>query len=630
MKAKPNIPNRYIFAGDIVLIVVSILGAFVLRFELGSLFFSYLPVAYTMIAASLVIKPVVYYLFGLYRRMWLYASVEELRLIVVAVTTASILVSLVMMFIFVRGWTGAYIRSVLVIDWLLSLFLVGGIRLTMRLLAEFGNQGNDFNAGRRIKRVLIVGAGDAGALVVRELQKNQQLNLQPIGFLDDNPIKQKQQIHGIPVVGTLNDLTRVLERQPVDEVIIAIPSAPGRVVRLVADVARLKNVSFRTMPGIYELLGGQVSVNRLREVDISDLLRRQPARMQDELIGAALSEKVVLVTGAGGSIGRELCRQIARWNPSRLVMLGHGENSIFEALVELKDAFPNLEIKPVICDIRDRARMDVIFCEHNPQVVFHAAAHKHVPLMEVNIEEAVTNNVMGTRNLVEVCLDHDVDRLVMISTDKAIRPANIMGATKRLAEMLVIDAAVRTGRQYSVVRFGNVLGSRGSVVPLFKQQIARGGPITITHPDMKRYFMTIPEAVYLVLHAARMGGGAETYVLNMGQQVRILDLAEDLIRLSGLEPGKDIEIVFTGIRPGEKLSEDLWDEGFQFKATDHPDIFRLENTEPFDHNRLISLVDELVKLAQEGGFQEIIDLMDASIPGAIVGATPSPEITSII
>lgn len=629
-KTTPLLRNRYLFLGDLILIAVSVLGAFVLRFEVNALFFSYyLPIAYTMIAVALLVKPVVYYFFGLYRRMWLYASMEELRLIIAAVTTASIAVSLVMMLFFVRGWALAYIRSVLIIDWLVSMVAVGGVRFTLRLLAEFANRANDQRPGR-IKRVLIVGAGDAGALVVRELQKNPQLNLLPVGFLDDNVGKLKQQIHGIPVVGTLNDLTKVLERMRIDEVIIAIPSAPGRVVRMVADVARLKNVPFRTMPGIYELLGGRVSVSRLREVDIADLLRRQPARIQDELIGAAISEKVVLVTGAGGSIGRELCRQIARWSPAELVMVGHGENSIFEAMLELKDSFPGLAIRPVIADIRDELRLNVVFSEYHPQVVFHAAAHKHVSLMEVNVEEAITNNVMGTRNLVNTALAHNVGQLVMISSDKAIRPANVMGATKRVAEMLVIDAAMRSGKAYSVVRFGNVLGSRGSVVPLFKAQIARGGPVTITHPEMKRYFMTIPEAVYLVLQAARMGAGGETYVLNMGQQVRILDLAEDLIRLSGLEPGKDIEIVFTGIRPGEKLSEDLWDEGFQFKATDHPDIYRLENTEPLVGAPLYQFVDELVQLARDGDPQEIIDLLDQQIPGAVVNLTPPPEITSFI
>lgn len=629
MKNKPNIRNRYILIGDLALIVVSVIGALVLRFELSSLFFAYLPFAYWMIAVALVVKPIVYYFFGLYRRMWMYASVEELKLIVIAVSTASVIVALVMLLLFTRGFLPGYLRSVLVIDWLLSLAMVGGLRFTFRFLAETRRRFGEMQAGR-VKRVLIVGAGDAGALVVKELQKNPQLNLIPVGFLDDNPTKQRQQIHGVPVVGTINEMTRWLEKLRVDEVIIAIPSAPGRVVRMVADVARLKGIPFRTMPGIYELLGGRVSVSRLREVDITDLLRRQPTRIKEEWIGEVLADKVVLVTGAGGSIGRELCRQIARYNPAELIMLGHGENSIFEGLLELKDHFPSLIIRPVIADVRDRMRLNQVFSQFHPQIVFHAAAHKHVSLMEVNVEEAVTNNILGTKNLVELAVEHRVERLVMISSDKAVRPANVMGATKRIAEMLVIDAALRTGMAFSVVRFGNVLGSRGSVVPIFKQQIARGGPITITHPDMKRYFMTIPEAVYLVLQAAGMSRGAETFVLNMGQQVRILDLAEDLIRLSGLEPGKDIEIVFTGVRPGEKLSEDLWDEGFQFLATEHPDIFRSQNTEPLSSERLTQFVDELISLAREGSAEEIIQLMDQFIPGAVIQSTPPPEITSII
>ena len=629
MKNKPNIRNRYILIGDLALIVVSVIGALVLRFELGSLFFAYLPFAYWMIAVALVFKPIVYYFFGLYRRMWMYASGEELKLIVIAVSTASVIVALLMLLLFTRGFLPGYLRSVLVIDWLLSLAMVGGLRFTFRFLAETRRRFGEMQAGR-VKRVLIVGAGDAGALVVKELQKNPQLNLIPVGFLDDNPTKQKQQIHGVPVVGTINEMTRWLEKLRVDEVIIAIPSAPGRVVRMVADVARLKGIPFRTMPGIYELLGGRVSVSRLREVDITDLLRRQPTRIKEEWIGEVLADKVILVTGAGGSIGRELCRQIARYNPAELIMLGHGENSIFEGLLELKDHFPSLMIRPVIADVRDRMRLNQVFSQFHPQIVFHAAAHKHVSLMEVNVEEAVTNNILGTKNLVELAVEHRVERLVMISSDKAVRPANVMGATKRIAEMLVIDAALRTGMAFSVVRFGNVLGSRGSVVPIFKQQIARGGPITITHPDMKRYFMTIPEAVYLVLQAAGMSKGAETFVLNMGQQVRILDLAEDLIRLSGLEPGKDIEIVFTGVRPGEKLSEDLWDEGFQFLATEHPDIFRSQNTEPLSSERLAQFVDELINLAREGSAEEIIQLMDQFIPGAVIQSTPPPEITSII
>src|SRR5574340_321194 len=532
MRRKFTVRNRYIHLGDLVFSIISVLGSFVLRFELGSLFYDYLPFAYWMIGVALIVKPVVYYFYGFYRRLWMYASMQEMLLIAAGVTFASAVMALVMLALYMLNIVDGYVRSVFVIDWLLSLFAVGGLRFSLRLIAE-KQQNNLTNAAgaSRAKRVLIVGAGDAGAMVVKELLKNPQLNLIPVGFLDDNPTKQKQQIHGVPIVGTISDMTRVLERLRVNEVIIAIPSAPGRVVRTVADVARLKGIPFRTMPGIYELLGGKVSVSRLREVDITDLLRRQPTRIRDEKVGGILSGRTVLVTGAGGSIGRELCRQIARWEPSELIMVGHGENSIFEALLELKEAFPTLEIKPVIADMRDRERLENIFEQYKPQVVYHAAAHKHVSLMEANIEEAVTNNILGTKNLVEISVASNVDRLVMISTDKAIRPVNIMGATKRIAEMIVLEAGRRAGKAYSVVRFGNVLGSRGSVVPIFNRQIARGGPVTITHPDMKRYFMTIPEAVYLVLQAGGMGQGGETFVLNMGQQVRILDLAEDLIRL---------------------------------------------------------------------------------------------------
>jgi len=297
--------------------------------------------------------------------------------------------------------------------------------------------------------------------------------------------------------------------------------------------------------------------------------------------------------------------------------------------LELRESFPSLYARPVIADVRDLPRLNAVFERYRPQVVFHAAAHKHVPLMESNIEEAVSNNILGTNNVVEVCLTQNVERLVMISTDKAIRPVNVMGATKRMAEMIVLDAARRSGRAFSVVRFGNVLGSRGSVVPLFKRQIAHGGPITITHPDMKRYFMTIPEAVYLVLQAASMGDGSETFVLNMGQQVRILDLAEDLIRLSGLEPGKDIEIIFTGIRPGEKLSEDLWDEGHPFIPTEHPDIFSMEENPGLQGDELKSTVEELIKLSRQAEGSAIINLLDELIPGSAIRSTPPPEMTSV-
>ena len=432
----------------------------------------------------------------------------------------------------------------------------------------------------------------------------------------------------MPVIGFVNDIADVLDSQHVDEVIFAIPSAPGRVVRLVNDACRLKGIPSRTMPGIYELIGGKVSVSRLREVDITDLLRREPRRIHEEMIGDVLSGRRVLVTGAGGSIGRELSRQIARWNPSELIILGHGENSIFETLIELKEDYPSLRLTPIIADVKDFERLRSVF--KNVQVIFHAAAHKHVPLMQANVEEAILNNVIGTRNVVEAALENHVERLVLISTDKAVNPANVYGATKRLAEMIVLDAAHRTKRAYSVVRFGNVLGSRGSVIPIFKRQIANGGPVQVTHPDMERYFMTIPEAVHLVLQAASMGQGGEAFLLDMGQQVRILDLAEDLIRLSGLEPGRDIEIEFTGIRPGEKLREELWEPEKTYDKTAHPDIFRSEHEDVMLNGQLQTTLQRLLSLTSSGRADEIISLLDEVVPGANIRETPSPEITSVV
>jgi FlaA1/EpsC-like NDP-sugar epimerase len=621
-------PNRILFAVDVILIVACVFGSFALRLPLGPLFVFYLPQALWMIAIALVIQPLVYYSFGLYRRVWAYASTRELKLIAAAVTTASALVALVVILLTPLQIYEGFPRSVLAIYWLLSLLATGGSRFALRLLAE--SRSGAYEIVGRTRRVLIVGAGDAGALVVREMQKNPQLHLMPICFVDDDPAKQKQRLHDVPVEGTLDDLGHLVKAREIQEVIIAIPSAPGRVVRRVTEICREHEVHFRTMPGIYELIGGKINVGRLREVEITDLLRRAPVEIDENLIGISLSGRKVLITGAGGSIGRELCRQVARWGPSSLIIVGHGENSIFETIMELEESFPVLPVHPLVADIRDPDRIGNIFENHRPQVVFHAAAHKHVPLMEANVEEAVTNNILGTRNMVEAALNSGVERLVMISTDKAIRPTSVMGATKRVAEMIVLEAAHRSGQDYSVVRFGNVLGSRGSVIPLFKNQIARGGPVTITHPEMERYFMTIPEAVHLVLQAAAMGQGGEVFVLRMGEQVRILDLAEDLIRLSGLEPEKDIEIVFTGIRPGEKLSEDLWDQWAVYEPTTHADIVRLAEQELLTNHELGDIVNELAYLAGEGDVDAIVRLLDETIPGAAVRSTPPPDLTSII
>ena len=616
MSSRPNVRNRFVLIGDIALIIISVLGSFALRLDVSELPF-YFPAVLVMCAVALIIKIPVYFYFGLYRRLWIYASTSELRLITVAVTTASVLTSGVMFLIFYLKWLPGFARSALGIDWLLSLVLIGGSRFALRILSEQSNARSDAKA----RRVLIIGAGDAGALVVRELQRPSQLNLIPIGFLDDDPAKQNHQIYGVSVIGKVNKLLTILDTHQVDEVIIAIPSAPGKIIRLVNDACRQKGIPSRTMPGIYELIGGKVSVNRLREVDITDLLRREPVRVNDEKVGLTLEGKRVLVTGAGGSIGRELCRQIARRNPAELVLLGHGENSIFEILLELQSSYPSLKLIPVIADIRNEQRLDSVFTMHQPQIVFHAAAHKHVPLMEANPAEAITNNVIGTRNLVQAALDHNIERFVLISTDKAVRPSSIYGATKRLAEMIVLNAARQHLRAFTVVRFGNVLGSRGSIIPIFKNQIANGGPVTITHPDMVRFFMTIPEAVYLVLQASSMQKGGEVFVLNMGQPVRILDLAEDLIKLSGLEPNKDIEITFTGIRPGEKLAEELWDEGTPLMQTSHPDIFRLDQDASFLIPNLSQAIEQLSTLTDRNALNKLIDEL---IPGSHISeAQPS-------
>jgi FlaA1/EpsC-like NDP-sugar epimerase len=627
MRVPSHVRNRFVLIGDIALTIVSVLGSFALRLDVGELPY-YFPAVVLMCVVALAIKIPVYFLFGLYRRLWIYASTGELRLITFGVTTASVVTSGVMAILIVTGNVlPGMPRSALGIDWLLSLVLIGGSRFALRILAE---QSMARLAEGKGKRALVVGAGDAGALVVRELQKSLQLNLSPVGFLDDDPAKQKHTIYGVTVIGKVEDLPAMIDLHKVDIVIIAIPSAPGQLVRMVNDVCRIKGIPSRTVPSVYELVGGKVSINRLREVDINDLLRREPVHMDDEAVGAALAGKRVLVTGAGGSIGRELCRQIARRNPAELVLLGHGENSIFEIFLELHADYPDLTLSPVIADVRDEERLAQVFKQQQPQVVFHTAAHKHVPLMEINVVEAITNNVIGTRNAVEAALDHHVQRFVLISTDKAVRPSSIYGATKHIAEMIVLSAASESQRAFTVVRFGNVLGSRGSIIPIFKQQIANGGPVTITHPDMFRFFMTIPEAVYLVLQAASMENGGETFVLNMGKPVRILSLAEDLIRLSGLEPYRDIDISFTGVRPGEKMTEELWDVGTPLLKTRHPDIFCLEMDTSLLNMELPQAINSLVDLAHSGDGDAIIELLDELVPGSSIREAPQPDITFVI
>jgi len=458
-------------------------------------------------------------------------------------------------------------------------------------------------------------------MILREVRANPQLGFSPVAFVDDDPRKLYHRLNDLPVLGPLSETRRIIERYRIGELLIALPTAPGRVVRSVVRAAMDAGIPARTVPGLFEILSGRVSLSHLRKVEIQDLLRREPVQTDLRPVRAIVSGRSVVVTGAGGSIGSELARQLARLKPSHLVLLGNGENEIFDILHELKDTHPGLALTPVIADVRDRTRILNVFCRLRPYVVFHAAAHKHVPLMEENVADAITNNVLGTANVVDCAAEGHAQHFVLISTDKAVRPTSVMGATKRLAEMVVQDAAARFGRNFVSVRFGNVLGSRCSVVPIFLAQIRAGGPVTITHPEMRRYFMTIPEAVQLVLQAGALGSGGEVFVLDMGEPIRIVDLATDLIRLSGLEVGRDIEIRYTGIRPGERLDEEPFFRDEEVLPTTHPKILRATHDAiPSDARTAVDLLVEAARDDRtEGDLRRLLKMFVPDFGGEPVG-----------
>ena len=567
-----DLRNRHFFLFDFLFLLLTPTLALMLRLDQLSIPASFYQglLLYTVIA--LVVRLTTFYYAGLYRRFWKYASIDELKQITLAVLASSLIVAPVMAVLL--GWLNFTIaRSVFILDALLVLVFVGGLRFSVRLLGR--RQGKLNGSGRA---VLIVGAGDAGAMLVQELRRNPKLNMTPVGFVDDDVLKHHMQIHGVPILGSLDALGKLIPEYQVKQVIIAMPTAPGSVIREVTLRCERLGVTTKTVPGMYELVDGTVTVNQLRAVQIEDLLRREPVQTDVAAVQELITGQRVLITGGGGSIGSELCRQVWRCQPSHIILLGHGENSIFEIYHELRRLGAGAEqVTAIIADVRFPDRLQTVFTETRPDIVFHAAAHKHVPLMEMNPAEAITNNVMGTRNLLNAALAVGVERFVMISTDKAVNPTSVMGASKRTAELLVHQAAQQSGKAYVAVRFGNVLGSRGSVVLTFKRQIAAGGPITVTDPEMTRYFMTIPEAVQLVLQAAVLGSGGEVFVLDMGEPVKIVDLARDLIELSGLEVGRDIDIVFTGLRPGEKLFEELFLDGENYGRTRHEKIFTAAN-----------------------------------------------------
>ena len=532
---------------------------------LGSVFLSFRLVTEGLIrnihalTVTALLSLTAYYVFSyflnLYWRDWEYASVYEVITVVKCVSAAVIVSTIAGIVWFKTLVTWQFV----VVLWLLLVCAVGGVRLSMRIFREYFV---DSVVMENAKPTLIVGAGAAGTLLVRQMLMHPKMRMMPVAFVDDDPEKQRKDIYGVRILGTTKDIEKIVQHMGITKVVIAMPSLPNKKLNEVYDVARKTGAECVILPNIDEVMSGNLHVQQLRNVEIEDLLGRDPVELDQTLIEKQLRGKRILVTGAGGSIGSEICRQVSSFRPKELIILGHGENSIYQLNMELLGKYAeHFRITPVIADVQDRKRIFEVMEKYRPDVVYHAAAHKHVPLMEINPREAVKNNILGTRNVAEAANHAKVKTFVMISTDKAVNPPNIMGATKRLCEMIVQDMATKSdSTKYVAVRFGNVLGSRGSVIPLFKKQIAKGGPITVTHPDIVRYFMTIPEAAQLVIQAGSLARGGEIFVLDMGKPVRIVDLAKNLIRLSGYSED-DIEIKFTGLRPGEKMYEELLNEG---------------------------------------------------------------------
>ena len=556
----------YLIILDIVFANLAFIGALLIRFEAvpaqqWQFYFSVL-VPYTMI------RLFSNYFFGIYNRAWRYASMDEVLAIVGAVSVGSIFAVMLCLF-----WFGSLPgRSIVVLDWFLNIALLGGSRFAWRLLTSRLGSQPVVQKNQSLKNVLIIGAGDGGVLVARELRNHYGARVRLVGFVDDDPVKQGQRILGYPVLGPKEHVPGIVDQYGVDEIIISMPSVPRKVIREIVGIAQETGKTVKILPGVFDLIEGNVTVNRIREVQIEDLLGRDPVKVDIVGMSAYIKDHVVLVTGAGGSIGSELCRQIVALKPKTLLLLDNCENNMYDIEMELK-AKSEIPLVALVKDIRDRAAIEAVFSKYKPQVVFHAAAHKHVPLMEQNAEESIKNNVYGTYQVAWAAHNHGAQRFVLVSTDKAVNPTSVMGASKRIAEMIIQYLDTISSTTYVAVRFGNVLGSRGSVIPLFRKQILAGGPVTVTHEKMIRYFMTIPEAVQLILQAGALASRGEIFVLDMGEPVSIMDLATTLIRLSGFQPYTDIDIKITGMRPGEKLFEELLTDEEGVNATTHERIF---------------------------------------------------------
>lgn len=562
--------RQVVFVHDLAMVPIAWLAAYWLRFNLDTVPPAFLDKAVLALALVVPLQGAVFWFFGLYRGVWRYASVQDLIRIVKAVTAS---VGLAAAGIFLTMRLTDVPRSVFVLDWILLVFLLGGPRFVYRWFKDHRFEGGD------AKRLLIVGAGQAGEMLVRDLMRGRERAYVPVAFVDDDPVRIGKEIHGTRVVGGFHRIPAVVAERAVDLIVIAIDEATSKQMQRIVDLCEKSAAPFRILPSLKNVVDGKVSVNELRDVRIEDLLGREAVSLDWAAISAAVKGETVLVTGGGGSIGAELCRQIARLGPARLVVFERNEFNLYNIELELRQAYPGLALTAMLGDVCDPIGVEQALIACKPSIVFHAAAYKHVPMLEGQVRAGARNNVLGTQTVASLAHAHGVATFVLISTDKAVNPANVMGMTKRVAEIYCQALSNESSTRFITVRFGNVLGSAGSVVPLFQKQIAAGGPVTVTHPDISRYFMTIPEACQLILQASVLGRGGEIFVLDMGEPVKIAYLAEQLILLSGKKPGEDIEIVYTGLRPGEKLYEELFHDKELLLPTVHAKILLASSRE---------------------------------------------------
>ena len=613
-----------VFFTDILILTGSLFFAYLIRFDF-ILPKQYSVLLYQILPLMLIIKIGCFYFFDLYSGMWRYTSIVDLLNIIKASFVSSLII--ICLILFSHSRFVGFPRSVFVMDWCFTVLLISGYRLCIRLYFE--RISNDktssiptrqvltmfFKKMAKSKRLLIIGAGNGGEKIYREIQNNAKLQYTVVGFLDDDLSKVGRKIHGVPVLGIIKNIKKIGKKTNADEVLIAIPSATSEQMRNILSYCRESEIKFKTIPGIGELINGKVTVNTIREVDYRDLLGRDMIRLDEAQIGSYLKDQCVMITGAGGSIGSELCRQICRFKPKCVVLYERAESPLFEISYELKHDFGNIEIISVLADVVDKEQLEKTFVAYRPQTVFHAAAYKHVPMLEIQPWKAIDNNIQGTANLIEITNKFNVERFVFVSTDKAVRPVNVMGASKRVAEMLIQsqNGYGLSHTKFMTVRFGNVVGSVGSVIPLFKKQIKKGGPVTVTHPDVKRFFMTIPEACQLILQAGAMGKGGEIFLLDMGTSIKIDDMARDLIRLSGFEPEVDIKIEYIGLRPGEKLYEELIMEGEDVVPTSHEKIMVLKGMD-CNLQVLNGNIHNLIQIAKDQQIETIKNKLKEIVP----------------